>query len=91
MKMYEKLQTLAENIRVEEYRLLSLAKTLNEYQCYFTGAIYKDSDINNMVEKLKEIREDLEYTTKYIKSAIEYYNNDKSLNIINKWRSLEND
>ena len=91
MKMYEKLQTLAENIKIEEYRLLSLAKTLNEYQCYFTGAIYKDSDINNMVEKLKEIREDLEYTTKYIKSAIEYYNSDKSLNIINKWRSLEND
>ena len=74
MKMYEKLQTLAENIRVEEYRLLSLAKTLNEYQCYFTGAIYKDSDINNMVQKLQQIREDLEYTTKYIKSAIEYYN-----------------
>ena len=30
MKMYEKLTTLAENIKVEEYRLLSLAKTLNE-------------------------------------------------------------
>ena len=28
MKMYEKLQTLAENIKIEEYRLLSLAKTL---------------------------------------------------------------
>ena len=42
MKTYEKLQTLAENIKIEEYRLLSLAKTLNEYQCYFTGAIYKD-------------------------------------------------
>ena len=91
MKMYEKLQTLTENIKVEEYRLLSLAKTLNEYQCYFTGAIYKDTDIQNMVNKLQEIREDLEYTTKYIKSAIEYYNSDKSLNIINKWRSLEND
>ena len=77
MKMYEKLQTLSENIRVEEYRLLNLAKTLNEYQCYFTGAIYKDSDINNMVEKLKQIREDLEYTTKYIKSAIEYYKGGK--------------
>ena len=74
MKMYEKLTTLAENIKVEEYRLLSLAKTLNEYQCYFTGAIYKDTDINNMVQKLQQIREDLEYTTKYIKSAIEYYN-----------------
>ena len=74
MKMYEKLQTLAENIKVEEYRLLSLAKTLNEYQCYFTGAIYKDSDINNMVEKLQQIREDLEYTTRYIKCAIDYYN-----------------
>lgn len=74
MKMYEKLQTLTENIKVEEYRLLSLAKTLNEYQCYFTGAIYKDTDINNMVQKLQQIREDLEYTTKYIKSAIEYYN-----------------
>ena len=74
MKMYEKLQTLAENIKVEEYRLLSLAKTLNEYQSYFTGAIYKDTDINNMVEKLQQIREDLEYTTKYIKSAIEFYN-----------------
>ena len=72
--MFAIFHTLAENIRVEEYRLLSLAKTLNEYQCYFTGAIYKDSDINNMVEKLKQIREDLEYTTKYIKSAIEYYN-----------------
>ena len=69
MKMYEKLQTLAENIRVEEYRLLSLAKTLNEYQCYFTGSIYKDSDIKNMVGKLQEIREDLEYTTKYIKCS----------------------
>lgn len=73
MKMYEKLQTLTENIKIEEYRLLSLAKTLNEYQCYFTGAIYKDTDIQNMVKKLQEIREDLEYTTKYIKSAIEYY------------------
>ena len=91
MKMYEKLQTLAENIKIEEYRLLSLAKTLNKYQSYFTGAIYKDTDINNMVKKLQEIREDLEYTTKYIKSAIEYYNNDKLLNIINKWSSLEND
>lgn len=85
MKMYEKLQTLAENIRVEEYRLLSLAKTLNEYQCYFTGAIYKDSDINNMVEKLKEIREDLEYTTKYIKAAIEYYNKDKLSSLMDDW------
>ena len=73
MKMYEKLQTLSENIRVEEYRLLSLAKTLNEYQSYFTGAIYKDTDIQNMVKKLQEIREDLEYTTKYIKSALDYY------------------
>ena len=91
MKMYEKLQTLAENIKIEEYRLLSLAKTLNKYQSYFTGAIYKDTDIQNMVKKLQEIREDLEYTTKYIKSAIEYYNNDKLLNIINKWSSLEND
>ena len=85
MKIYEKMQTLAENIRVEEYRLLSLAKTLNEYQCYFTGAIYKDSDINNMVEKLKEIREDLEYTTKYIKSAIEYYNKDKLSSLMDEW------
>lgn len=74
MKMYEKLQTLIENIKIEEYRLLSLAKTLNEYQCYFTGAIYKDTDIQIMVKKLQGIREDLEYTTKYIKSAIEYYN-----------------
>ena len=73
MKMYEKLQTLTENIKIEEYRLLSLAKTLNEYQCYFTGAIYKDSDLQNMAKKLQEIREDLEYTTKYIKSAIEFY------------------
>ena len=73
MKMYEKLQTLTENIKIEEYRLLSLAKTLNEYQCYFTGTIYKYSDINDMVEKLQQIREDLEYTTKYIKSAIDYY------------------
>ena len=91
MKMYEKLQTLAENIKIEEYRLLSLAKTLNEYQCYFTGAIYKDSDITNMVKKLQEIRQDLEYTTKYIKSAIDYYNIDNTLNIIKEWRSLEND
>ena len=53
MKMYEKLQTLAENIKIEEYRLLSLAKTLNKYQSYFTGAIYKDTDINNMVKKLQ--------------------------------------
>ena len=74
MKMYEKLQTLAENIKLEEYRLLNLAKTLNEYQCYFTGAIYKDTDIINMVEKLQQIREDLEFTTRYIKCAIEYYN-----------------
>ena len=73
MKMYEKLQTLSENIKIEEYRLLSLAKTLNEYQSYFTGAVYKDTDLQNMVKKLQEIREDLEYTTKYIKSAIEYY------------------
>ena len=73
MKMYENLQTLAENIKIEEYRLLSLAKTLNEYQSYFTGAIYKDTDIQNMVKKLQEIREDLEYTTKYIKSALDYY------------------
>ena len=85
MKIYEKLQTLTENIRVEEYRLLSLAKTLNEYQCYFTGAIYKDTDINNMVYKLQEIRKDLEYTTKYIKSAIEYYNKDKLSNLIDEW------
>ena len=85
MKMYERLQTLAENIKIEEYRLLSLAKTLNEYQCYFTGAIYKDSDINNMVEKLKEIREDLEYTTKYIKSAIKYYNKDKLSSLMDEW------
>ena len=47
MKMYEKLQTLAENIKIEEYRLLSLAKTLNEYQCYFTGAIYISIFINS--------------------------------------------
>ena len=73
MKMYEKLQTLIENIKIEEYRLLSLAKTLNEHQCYFTGAIYKDTDIQNMVKKLQEIREDLEYTTKYIKYALDYY------------------
>ena len=85
MKMYEKLQTLAENIKIEEYRLLNLAKTLNEYQCYFTGVIYKDSDIKNMVNKLQEIREDLEYTTKYIKSAIEYYNKDKLANLMDEW------
>ena len=74
MKMYEKLTTLAKNIKIEEYRLLSLVKTLNEYQCYYTGTIYKESDIINMVKKLQEIRDDIEYTTKYIKSAIEYYN-----------------
>lgn len=83
MKMYERLQTLTENIKIEEYRLLSLAKTLNEYQCYFTGAIYKDTDINDMVKKLQEIREDLEYTTKYIKSAIDFYYKDKPLDLIN--------
>ena len=85
MKMYEKLQTLTENIKIEEYRLLSLAKTLNEYQCYFTGAIYKDSDLQNMAKKLQEIREDLEYTTKYIKSAIEYYNKDKLSSLMDEW------
>ena len=90
MKMYEKLQTLAENIKIEEYRLLSLAKTLNEYQCYFTGAIYKDSDLQNMAKKLQEIREDLEYTTKYIKSAIEYYNKDRLSDLMNEW-GLYND
>ena len=91
MKTYEKLQTLAENIKIEEYRLLSLAKTLNEYQCYFTGAIYKDTDIINMVEKLQQIREDLENTTKYIKSAINYYYNSKPLDAMEYWRVLEND
>ena len=90
MKMYEKLQTLTENIKIEEYRLLNLAKTLNEYQCYFTGAIYKDTDIQNMVKKLQEIREDLEYTTKYIKSAIEYYNKDRLSDLMNEW-GLYND
>ena len=90
MKMYEKLQTLTENIKIEEYRLLNLAKTLNEYHCYFTGAIYKDTDIQNMVKKLQEIREDLEYTTKYIKSAIEYYNKDRLSDLMNEW-GLYND